>query len=231
MPISRSSPADLFLIRHLLELVLFLNDSDFIQSRTSNADLEMLISTFHCHVSGHSSISIHNLVWLKHASIDIMAKGDQFLDTELATQIQELDDCCPALRTLTLLATRVTVKPVGVHLVQELAPDGLAAKALRTLRPRLDRLSITTYGARGKRFRQSITAAGNLWVKEDLADPPPISGINTQIACFHALPGYSYIPSRKFLSCSAYAYHIFGREIAQKLEDGRAEKKDWFFNS
>ena len=93
------------------------------------------------------------------------------------SMIQELDKCCPTLRTLLLHISPINSNKSYVSVAQVLSPKGPTAIALRILGSHLDRLSIVTSGAwsRLEVFRQSIMVDGSLRVEEILDARPPIS--------------------------------------------------------
>lgn len=153
----------------------------------------------------------------------------------LATQVQKLDSCCPALRTLTLHTIQINFDESYGSVVEQLSPDGLTAKALRTLRPRLDRLSMVTRGdwAYLEAFRQSVTADDSPWEKEIPSTWPLVS---LSCAPYPARPtllrwgSVIYGASEGLrMPQSVHAFHLFGPEIAKKLQEGKVEKGDWFF--
>lgn len=190
--------------------------------------------TFHFGVIRLLAITSHNFEWLKHASIELTTQGGQSVGTLLAIPIQELDKCCPALRTLTLHMTEVEFDDSCLAVVRQLSPNSLMAKALRALHRRLDRLSIVTYGVWTSlvAFRQSVTTDGNPWVEETL-DTWPLISLDCTRSVFPRAPPPGgviiwmspHIPSRHDI----HAFHLFGQKIAQKLQAGEIEKRGWFF--
>ena len=228
--------------RSLHSEVEFFNTSLLAINKQINAETVPIFyanHTFHYDASRRSSIPSHSFKWLKHASIDISTRTGLPVDVMLATQIQELDKCCPALRTLTVHFIKIGIDDSCASIVEQLSPHGLTAKALQTIHPRLDRLSIVVSGYWRclEVFRQSVTTADRPWVEEVLANWPVISLIPPlrTYQVWRPRPLLGGIRTRANLlsqmSQEIHAYHLFGPKIAKRLQEGQVEKKDWFFAS
>ena len=129
--------------------------------------------------------------------------------------------------------TRSPLDESYASVVQSLSPEGLTAKALRPLRPCLSRVSIGTHGKWVCRevLRQSVTADSSPCVEEILDIWPPIS-----LSCAQSVlppkPRRGYLvtlASMHARKLQIRAFHLFGQSIAQKLQEGEIETRDWFF--
>ena len=195
--------------------------------------------TFHYDASRRSSIPSHSFEWLNHVSMDISTRTGSRVDVMLATQIQELDKCCPALRTLTVHFIKIGINDSCGSIVAPLTPDGRTAEAFQKIHPRLDRLSLVVFGYWGclEVFRRSVTTYDRPWVEEVLGDWPVISVSPASCSCEVLRPGSllgATTSGASLLSPTSktiYAYHLFGPKIAKGLQEGQVEKKDWFFAS
>lgn len=203
------------------------------QTNAETVPIPYAIHTFHYGVSRRSSIPSHNLEWLKHASISVTTRTRGPVDIMLATQVQKLDSCCPVLRTLTLHIMQINFDECYGSVVEQLSPDGLTAKALRTLRPRLDRLSMVTLGdwACLEILRESVTTDDSPWVKE-IPNAWPLVSLSCAPSLIRpALLRRGSLITRDYIGArmlqSIHAFHLFGPEIAKKLQEGKVEKRDW----
>lgn len=97
----------------------------------------------------------------------------------------------------------------------------------------LDRVSIVTYGkwAWLKVSRHSVTADGNPWVEEILGIWPPIS-LSCAQSVLPQAPRRGYLVTLASMHARMLqirAFLLFGQIVAQKLQEGEIETRDWFF--
>lgn len=168
-----------------------------------------------------------HLSLLQHISMDTTSYSNEHNDVVLANALQLVLENCGALKTLTL---HLLVSPS--NLPYQISPPwaSLTAPLLRTLQPRLDRLSVVTLGKTKSLawLCAEIDDNADAWVSERLSHWPKMSlSVHQQLsltcsqrrgAIFLSTPR-NQLPVR---NTEISAFHIYRKDLVRKMKTGEA---------